>query len=186
MVRDLDSNHSRKDSPMVFRSIRQCLLVATLPIAAGATGCLDEVPVDGEHLTEEQLAGDGQPDDSEDLIIESGIGVSGALNLWDDRDYSDTRRVRYSYDSDFGNDGFNDKASSLSNRTAYYWKAYVDRDYSGQAVCIRPYSRVSDLSDFQRQAGLFCCKNWGDTISSVKKLTTSSSSCGGAAIIGVR
>jgi hypothetical protein len=170
---------------MVTQShVRRCLLLVTLPLAVGVTGCLDEVPAD--EPTEEELAGDGQPDPSDDdLLIESGIGVSGALNLWDDKEYNDTRQVRYNYDSNFGNDGFNDKASSLSNRTAYYWLLYEDRDYGGFRACIRPYSRVSNLNNY-RYTDHPWSSTWNDAISSVKKRTTSSTSCDGAQIIGVR
>ena len=165
--------------------VRHLLLLAVL--ANTTTGCLDEVPVDdGDgHLTEEELAGDGVPEGSDDLIIESGIGVRGALTLWDDTDFSDTRQVRYSYDSNFGNDGFNDKASSVANRTDYFWKLYEDTDYHGKTICIRPHSFVSNLGKYQRD----CCvlsKDWGDAVSSAKKMTTSRSSCAVSLIVGDR
>ncbi len=166
---------------MAITNIRHAALLALLPATFAA--CLDEVP-EGE-LTEEEIAGDGQPDETDGpLIIESGIGVSGALNLYDDQDYSDTRQVRYSYDSNFGNDGFNDKASSLSNRTGYYWKLYSHSDYDGRGYCIRPYSKVPNLkyAYYSSLAGEWW--GFGDVISSVKKMTTSSSSCDGSRIIG--
>jgi hypothetical protein len=171
---------------MVFHAyIRQYLLLATLPLAVGMTGCLDEVPSDeGAHVTEEELAGDGQPESSDELIIESGApGVLGALNLWDDRFYMDTRQVRYNYDSNFDNDGFDNKTSSLSNRTGYYWLLYEHRDYRGARLCIRPYSKVAYIDDYSFDYGIFF-RRWGDDISSVKKRTTSSSSCDGAELIG--
>jgi hypothetical protein len=155
-------------------------------MAVAVTGCSDEVPADGdEQPTEEELAGDGQPEGSEDLILESGIGVSGALTLFDDHDYTDTRRVRYSYDSSFNNDGFNDKASSLSNRTGHFWLLYGESQYRGARACIRPYSRIPDLKEYGYREGISFVW-WNDKISSVKKQSTSSGSCDGAQIIGVR
>jgi hypothetical protein len=163
---------------------RSFLRVATLLLAVGTSGCLDEVPTEGD-ATEEELAGDGQPERSDDLVIETGVpGVAGALTLWDDEFYKDTRQVRYNYDSNFGNDGFNDKASSLSNRTPYYWLLYEDRDYGGARACIRPYSRVAYLRDYTRR-NTIQFHTWNDAISSVKKRTRSSSSCNGAQVIGV-
>jgi hypothetical protein len=166
---------------MYSATIRHAALLALLPAALAA--CLDEVP-QGD-LTEEELAGDGHPDDADEpLIIEAAVGTSGALNLWDDTGYTDTHQVRYNYDSNFGNDGFNDKASSLSNRTAYYWKLYSNRDYEGYGYCIRPYSKVPNLKSayYSTLAGEWWSFN--DVISSVKKMTTSSSSCGSFRLIG--
>jgi hypothetical protein len=169
---------------MTTSNLRRLALLA-VPVA-GLAGCLSDVPTGeaGEdHLTEEELAGDGQPEMSDDnLVIESGIGVAGKLNLWDDRNYTDTHVSRYSYDSSFNNDGFNDKASSVSNRTPYYWLLYWDSGYGDFRACIRPYSRVANLkdSDFQVSGYWF---DMNDVISSVKRMTTSSSSCDSADIV---
>jgi hypothetical protein len=112
------------------------------------------------------------------------------LTLYDDRYYEDTRRIRYSYDTNFGNDGFNDKASSLSNRTSYYWLVYEHSYYGGARLCIRPYSHVSDLYDykyeFEYPSGGTGTAYWNDKISSVQKQGTLSSSCRGAPIVGIR
>jgi hypothetical protein len=166
---------------MHISNIRHAALLALLPAALAA--CLDEVP-EGD-LTEEELAGDGQSDEADGpVIIEYAVGTAGALNLWDDIGYSDTHQVRYSYDSNFGNDGFNDKASSLSNRTGYYWKLYSNRDYDGYGYCIRPYSKVQNLkvAYYSTLSGEWWSFN--DRISSVKKMTTSSSSCDSFRLIG--
>ncbi len=173
-------------------TVHRTSLIAVLLSAVALTGCLSEVG--GEGLTEEELAGDGDPGfvegdegaEGDGLLIESAVGVSGALTLWDDNGYSDTRQVRYSYDSNFGNDGFNDKASSISNRTPNYWMLYWNDNYGGLRVCIRPYSRVSNLKDADFQISGFWF-DMNDVISSVKEMTTSTASCSDAdAFIGYR
>src|SRR5688572_27107172 len=118
---------------------QRLLLLATLSMTVG---CLEDVPegLDEDQITEEDelaqeeaLAEDGEPESSDDeLIIESDIlvGVPDVLNLWDLPYSEGTRRVRRAYDSDFGNDGFNDRATSLFNRTPYYWLLYRDSNYA--------------------------------------------------------
>ena len=91
-------------------------------------------------------------------------GRSGYLNLWQDHGYGGHLEYRKSYDRNFGNDWccgglrtFDDRASSMVNRTGNYWFVHRDAQMQGPFFCIRPYSKIYNLADY----------GWGDKISSV-------------------
>jgi hypothetical protein len=94
-------------------------------------------------------------------------GTSGCMNLWDDNGFSDTHLARKDHDSSLKNDSFNDKASSLVNKTGAYWRIYEDTGYEGYSVCIRPHSHITNLKDHWSVNG-----SWGDRISSMKRITS--------------
>lgn len=105
-------------------------------------------------------------------------GPTEMLTLWQNDSYEGQAESRSSYDNDFGNDScsgcdigpggnFEDDASSVVNRTAYYWGLYEHDNQGGKLVCIKPRSHDANLgADLE------------DEISSVKKLTkTEPSQC---------
>jgi hypothetical protein len=102
-------------------------------------------------------------------------GMAGYLNLWDDTGYRDTFRARQFDDPDFHTSSFNDKTSSVINKTDIYWLLYDDTFYRDRAMCVSPHSHYSRLAD----AG------FNDKTSSVRFGTTSANSCLGFPIIGI-
>jgi Peptidase inhibitor family I36 len=109
-------------------------------------------------------------------------GYASKLNLWENESYGGHLESRTSYDSDFHNDkyktrlqqlhSFNDAASSLSNRSSYWWKLFKDTKYHSTVVCIRPNSHVADLRPYHVD----------DWISSVKRISKAKPSGCGATI----
>lgn len=87
------------------------------------------------------------------------------MNLWDDNGFDDRRVSRETHDSTFKNDNFNDKASSLVNKTSSYWAIYEDTGYEGYFACVRPHSHVTNLKDHDALIG-----TWGDRISSMERI----------------
>ena len=172
--------------------MRNVVTCSCFLLLASTTACeLADEPEQGlapdaglEEEEEEQETGE---EEEGELVLElaSVPGTSGKLNLWDDDDFTDTHESRYEYDSDFRNDDFNDKASSIINRTSRYWMLYEHRDYGGFRACIRPYSYVRELGnvEFTYQGYTY---NWNDRISSVRRKTTSLSSCNNHRVIGTR
>jgi hypothetical protein len=100
-------------------------------------------------------------------------GNAGYLNLWQDHGYGGHLEYRKSYDKNFGNDEccgflrtFDDRASSMTNRTGNYWFVHRDSNMQGPYFCIRPYSKIYNLADY----------GWGDRISSVLRASNWGSS----------
>ena len=151
----------------MFKLSSVCFRVAFACLVVHSVGCSGAAQDDEDADASEEV----EPIGTTSAAL---TGTAGKLNLWDDRNYTDTHIARTSYDSDLGNDGFNDKASSVINRTGYYWKLYDNKDYGGQAICIRPRSHVANLGAC---AGITCML-WNDRISSVRRLA-SSASCNG-------
>jgi hypothetical protein len=164
---------------------QRLVLLASLSIAVGLTGCLDDVPDgldDADYLSEEELAGEGQPEASDDeLLIESG---EGGLYLCAYRFWEGTCRTRYSYDSDLSNDNLNDRVTSLQNLSPYYWLVYNLKNYGGQSICMRPFSEKGDLSVLP--AGFGGLESWNNKISSAKRMTRDVASCNGRPVFGFR
>lgn len=94
-------------------------------------------------------------------------GFAGYLNLWEDSGYLKTLAFGNVDNNDLHGIGFNDKASSVVNKMDVYWLLYDDTYFRDRAMCVRPHSHYSKLSD----AG------FNDKTSSVKAGTTSSASC---------
>jgi Peptidase inhibitor family I36 len=126
---------------------------------------LDDEDVAAEEATEAFESAEPLAASRDDLWA----GTSGCMNLWDDNGFSDTHLARTDHDSTFKNDGFNDKASSLVNKTGSYWRIYEDTGYEGYSVCIRPHSHITNLKDHWAING-----SWGDHISSMKRISSSS------------
>jgi hypothetical protein len=149
------------------------LLALVVSVAFGSACALDVG--DGEDEIDEAA--------EEDLeTIGTLHGETGKLNLWDDTYYRDRRQSRSSYDSNFGNDGFDDKTSSVMNRTGDYWLLFEDRNYGGRALCIRPFSHVANLKEIPFKGAVW--GNWNDIISSVRRKGYRSISCNGRPIVG--
>ena len=97
-------------------------------------------------------------------------GVSGRLNLWEHDGYDGCYEGRETIDTDFGNDSchapasFNDRVSSVVNKTARWWVMYEDRGSSGARVCVRPRSHDGNIGNDT---------DYEDDISSVERKGTS-------------
>jgi len=108
-------------------------------------------------------------------------GQAFRMTLFEDTGYGGSHVTRELYDRDLRNDDFNDKASSVVNKTGHYWLLFSDRDYGGGALCIRPYSHVYDLHNYFWDAHRHW---WNDTISSMQRRTEHVSSCEGWQVAG--
>jgi hypothetical protein len=91
------------------------------------------------------------------------VTPTGYLTLHQDQYQGGAVRILPVSHPKLKNAGFNDKASSVYNRTPNAWVVYEDTGYQGDRWCIRPGESVDDLH----------LNPWrfGDEISAVKQLT---------------
>ena len=101
-------------------------------------------------------------------------GVANALNLWDDTDYRDTRKVFVANDDELHGNGFNDKTSAVVNKTDDYWLLFDDINYRDRAMCVAPHSHYPRLAN----AG------FNDKTSSVARMWSTPTACQGWPLIG--
>jgi hypothetical protein len=130
-------------------------LVLTL---ATATGCALDDHAD-PAAADDGTGGNGAIDEP---LSTSTPGTIGYLNLWWDANYSGLHIQRSCCDSNLRDDGFNNVASSVVNRTASYWMLYDYTGYGGARVCIRPFSHVSNLADVGWNDRIGAVESWGD------------------------
>jgi hypothetical protein len=102
-------------------------------------------------------------------------GVANALNLWDDVNYRDTQKVFTASDDELHGNGFNDKTSSVVNKTDDYWLLFDDINFRDRAMCVAPHSHYSRLAN----AG------FNDKTSSVARGWSTPSACQGWPLIGI-
>lgn len=112
------------------------------------------------------------------LVQAAPAQAAGSMTLWVDDNYQNQSETRASYDSTFDNDpcgindcglydiggAFSDDASSYKNSSGDWWKLYKDNNYTGYAVCVRPYGFDADLGDSTQVE---------DEINSIKRFGTS-------------
>jgi hypothetical protein len=72
-------------------------------------------------------------------------GIAGDLNLWDDTSYTDTSKAFQYGAADLHVFSFNDKASSVVNKTDNYWLLFDDTWFEDRAMCVAPHSHYSNL-----------------------------------------
>ncbi|MCW3011386.1 MAG: hypothetical protein JWO90_1790 [Solirubrobacterales bacterium] len=114
-------------------------------------------------------AGPAQAADSVKLCTDDGYkGKCLTRTSYDSNFYNDVYCTRSNRDvakpldctwRDGGASRFEDKVSSVSNRTSRWWKLYEDRSYGGYVLCLRPGGYDANLGDNTPQE---------DDISSVK------------------
>ena len=157
-------------------------LVLLVPMVACQVG--DEAELEAE------LAPDAGLDEEtalEDADTFGGDGVSlPYLHMFADRTYQGAVESRASYDTDLGNDGFDNKASSLFNDSDHFWLLYTGRAYGGRRICIRPRSRVANLRNVTWVVGS-TTYSWNDRISSVRRVGETRATCGdNVPVVGTR
>ena len=94
---------------------------------------------------------------------------AGYLTLFEDQLQGGNQRSFSVTHPKLKNAGFNDKASSVYNRSTTAWVVYEDTNYSGDNFCVQPGQDIEDLHG----APWF----FGDKISSV--VNTQMPDCGG-------
>ncbi|SDZ46548.1 hypothetical protein SAMN05421504_12010 [Amycolatopsis xylanica] len=103
-------------------------------------------------------------------------GNSGRITFWDDNGYRD-RSIDFAPgegSEDLDDLGFEDKASSFVNKTAYYWIIASNKNQGGTKLCVRPNSHLANLDDV----------SFGDKMSSLRSAGRAIASCNGATAIG--
>lgn len=112
------------------------------------------------------------------IDINDAPGPRGMITFLEHDSFNGTGQTesRWSYDRKFANDLFNDEASAVVNKSAYFWLLYDDTYYRDRAVCVRPKSFYSlNVAGFN------------DKMSSAQRMTKRrASSCGSWAVIGVK
>jgi peptidase inhibitor family I36 len=94
-------------------------------------------------------------------------GTSGKMNLYKDDNYSGCHLVVTSYVRSLGDSScgtftaFNDSLSSFANNTPNWWIFYLDINYSGTRLCVRPNSHDNNIGNDTA---------YEDDISSVEKV----------------
>ena len=91
-----------------------------------------------------------------------GECTPGYLCLFDDEAYHDRRKRFTVSHSDMHDFSFNDKASSVKNKTGSAWVLYDDTGYSDRSYCISAGKSVKSLKDKW---------DFNDKISSIKRLS---------------
>ena len=142
----------------------QFTLLSLLLVTAASCVTDPDADLDDELLAEDEATESFELAGNDDLWA----GTSNCMNLWDDNGFSDRHLARKDHDSSLKNDSFNDKASSLVNKTGSYWRIYEDTGYEGYSVCIRPHSHITNLKDHWALIG-----SWADRISSMKRISGS-------------
>ncbi|WP_205472915.1 peptidase inhibitor family I36 protein [Nocardioides sp. SYSU D00038] len=110
--------------------------------------------------------------------INDAPGPNGKITFLEHDSFRGTGQMesRTSYDTNFKNDIFNDEASAVVNKSAYFWLLYDDTGYRDRAVCVRPKSFYS-----LKVAG------FNDKMSSAQRMTKrKATSCGSWAVIGIK
>ena len=148
-------NRSRNDQ-CNSRSFHCCSsrrpAASLIPIRSSPTIPCEDEASESYESSELAASGDGR-----------WAGTSGCMNLWDDNGFS-TPPGAQGIRLVVKNDGFNDKASSLVNKTGSYWRIYEAR-LRGYSVCIKPHSHITNLKTHQALIG-----SWGDRISSMQRI----------------
>lgn len=112
----------------------------TLALAALTAAALSACEIDD----------DAEVDDLDTIVTRRG--TEGKLNLYalwglTGVHYDTSRTDRWLGDNADGPYKFNDRASSLINKTDRIWFIYENRDHDGSWACIRPRSYIADMRD---------------------------------------
>lgn len=140
------------------RSIASLLAVGTVAVA----GLAGAAPAQAANDLKVCADDDGKGK----CLYRSGYDSNFANDLYCQRSLKtvqDRRDCRNPF-TDGGVADFEDKTSSVSNRTSKWWKLYEDRGYGGYVLCLRPGGYDSNLGNNTPQE---------DDISSVKIQGTS-------------